>query len=606
MAINMNKKQKSIIIFIAAILVIDIILGIFLFLQRTKSSLNLEASNINISEHLYSINSMAKKALISSDGYAKFNFTDSQKTAIQDIFWQNNNAALILRLEVCPTSKQIKRLTEDKSLSLSFGLFTSDNINDCILVKADEKELLQNKDRIIVDISLAFPKKQDGSLALPEGFFVYSNLRCKIKSAYASEAIIGFDNSTEIPFYGFAPNGGKIEKDFTPFDFSGCALVFPTQNTNNKIMPEYVIKLSNNPDYLSNIKSSVLVELNIAGEKFNIKNVKNATDIIIPTSSVNNPFSKIDLSTNKICCNGILMRNYSGKKLPDRTYEESSTEVFRPIKTDPGLILKWNQNNWRTLDYELFEWDRFDNILIFDTRNYTIQDNFFRRLAFFTEKEGYKGNLLLNEELGDMHGFNALDYRPESLAAFFNQAIKTGFKLNKEEITLLKICLANGILIQNKDQILPGKGGIVSISRESSTALREQLFSHEICHMFFFIDEDFRNFVAAIYGTMDPNSLQFLIDYFTAQKHLGYDTNDEYLMHNEFMAYLLQQDISEVAPWFTTHCKIDAVLQYTPTLCEYIIQTNARGFEDAALALNDYVFDHYGVLGGCVQLVFRK
>ena len=59
-----------------------------------------------------------------------------------------------------------------------------------------------------------------------------------------------------------------------------------------------------------------------------------------------------------------------------------------------------------------------------------------------------------------------------------------------------------------------GEGGIVSISRESDGPLRAKLLAHEAWHTLFFRDEDFRNFVAAVYYTFDEKSRQFLLDFF--------------------------------------------------------------------------------------------
>lgn len=603
---NFLIKNKIVLIVIFSILFVDLILGITLLSRQKKSVLVMEYENSSVVEPLKAMNSFAHSASISQNGFAKFNFTDLQKTAIKNIYQDNTNSALIIRLEICPTSKQEKLLQTQSDLVLQYGFITNPDLNECISVRADEKMLLQNKKKQILDISIAFEKTNDGKVKIPDGFFVYSSLKCKILSSYAGPAMLGFDHSTEIPFYGFASNGGIINTDTPSFDFSGASTTFASQFTLNQMMPEYVVKLSKKDEHQSSLTQGVFVNLNIGGETYFIKNVKSVNEIILPASALKNPFSKVNINENKICVTGLLMRSYSGTIKNTRYYEETPNIVYKPIKTDPGLILNWDVNSWRTVDYELYEWDRFPGVLIFDTRNYTVQDNFFRRLAFFTEKEGYKGRLITNQELGDMHGFNALDYRPESIANFFNEATKTGFKLNREEIIFKNICLLNGLLIPDGDYVKPGYGGIVSISRESNGAHRKQLFSHEICHMFFFIDEEFRNFVAAVYGTMDQTSLQFLIDYFVAQKHLGYDINDEYLMHNELMAYLMQQPVSEVSDWFVSHSKIQAVVDYTPDLCEYIRNTNAHGFEDAAIAINDYIFDHYGVVAGNVALVYKN
>ena len=104
---------------------------------------------------------------------------------------------------------------------------------------------------------------------------------------------------------------------------------------------------------------------------------------------------------------------------------------------------------------------------------------------------------------------------------------------------------------------------------------------------------------------MDPKSQSFLIDYFRSQPQLAYDVNDDYLMKNEFMAYLIQQKLGAVGPYFVTHANWASVRRFTPELCDYVVSTNGQGFEDAAKALNDFVFDNYGLIAGNVTLVIK-
>ena len=177
--------------------------------------------------------------------------------------------------------------------------------------------------------------------------------------------------------------------------------------------------------------------------------------------------------------------------------------------------------------------------------------------------------------------------------------------MNEAEQTLKKILIVNGLLIQDGDYVKAGEGGIVSISRESDAALRAKLLAHEAWHTLFFRDEDFRNFVAAVYYTFDPDSRQFLLDFFESQTGLGYDIEDEYLMHNEFMAYILQQRLKDVPEYFVGRTNLWSVWSFTPVLSQYIRDTNAKGFEDAAIILNDYVYDVYGINGGNVALINR-
>ena len=368
-------------------------------------------------------------------------------------------------------------------------------------------------------------------------------------------------------------------------------------------MPEIIVKLSDYEEHTSTLEESIFVKLNAGGEQLSIKNVKNAESLVIPSSSLKIPFALYDIAENKAVVSAILMRNPTEKKEP--MFQPNASEVFVPVRTDPGLILKYPKTNWRVADYEIFEWDRFPGILFFDTRNYDIQDNFFRRMAFFVEKQGYKGRILSNEELQGKHGYNAHDYSPESMADFFNAADKKGIMLNKEEETLRKILLQNGLLISEDGKLKGGTGGLVSISQESADYLRAQLLAHEGWHTLFFRDENYRNYVTAVYYTFDPTSQAFLIDYFKSQPSLGYDTNDEYLMKNEFMAYIMQQGLGAVSDYFVTHAKWGSVQKYTKNLADYVIRTNGQGFVDAAVMLNDFVFDNYGIVCGNINLVRR-
>ena len=149
------------------------------------------------------------------------------------------------------------------------------------------------------------------------------------------------------------------------------------------------------------------------------------------------------------------------------------------------------------------------------------------------------------------------------------------------------------------------EGGLVSISRETPEWSRINLLAHESWHTIFFKDEEFRNFVTAVYFTFDEKSRLFLLDFFKSQPSLGYDQSDDYLIHNEFMAYIMQNQLKNVSKFFLGLANWNTVNEFTPELAAYIRQSKALGFEDAAIALNDFVFDKYGIRGGIVSLVNR-
>ena len=598
---QMTKSQLILSIIVIVFLLMNLTAGIVLLANKNKSAVRIVYSSDEISR-LYALDSAATKGTVSNE-YANFKFTQEQKEYFYKTYQEKGSVALTICLQMMPTKKQKQLLASDAEAVLRYGFLTGDDFTingkfikkkypdiKRIQVQADEKKAPE-----LFDLSFAVQKNDNIEKYIPEGFFVYSTIRCRVIAACVVPAEIGFDVSKEIPYYGFACNGGLIDFENKSFDFSGSSMIFPVQSNQRQSLPEYRVLLSENPENKTTKDHSVKVQMNVGGEKLYLNNVATARELIIPTGALNTPFSRTEFTDNSECVESLIMR---GTKV-------SGKEVLDPIRTDPGLILNYKTSQWRTADYEIYEWDRFPQILFFDTRNYEVQDRLFRRLAFFVEKQGYKGKLLTNEELGDMHGYNAHDYSAESMARFFNKATELNFTLNEEELLLKRILIHNGLFEDDGIYVKANEGGLVSISRETPGWSRTNLLAHEGWHTIFFRDAEFRNYVSAVFYTFDPTSRDFLIDYFKSQPSLGYDTNDEYLMHNEFMAYIMQQRLSEVAKYFVHLANRSTVIEFTPQLASYIIKTEGRGFEDAATALNDFVFDKYGIVCGNIALVNR-
>ncbi|MDR1905078.1 MAG: hypothetical protein LBQ88_22710 [Treponema sp.] len=219
----------------------------------------------------------------------------------------------------------------------------------------------------------------------------------------------------------------------------------------------------------------------------------------------------------------------------------------QPIPADPGVILSYPQGNWRDKRFEVFRWEGFPSILIFDTADYAIQDDLFKRLAFFTEKAGFRGRLMRDSEIEDKHGWNAHDYRAESLADFFETARDSAFPLLPEERLLEEILVRNGVIIRRGDRIEAGEGAVISISRQSSSATRNLLMTHEAYHGIFFLNEDFRQFSLNRFNALSPLVRRFTLNFIEYQ---AYDSSDEYLLINEFMAYIMQQAASQAGAYF--------------------------------------------------------
>ncbi len=601
---ELTKSQWILSIAVTVFLLLDIIAGIILLANKNKSAVRIVCGNQEMSR-LYALDSAASKGTV-NEGYANFKFSKEQKDYFYKTYQENGSVALTVCLQLIPTKKQKQLLESDAETVFKYGFLGNDDFTiegkfikkkypdiRRIQIQGDEKRAPE-----IFDLSFAVQKNENIEKYIPNGFYIYSTVRCRIVAAAVVPAEIGFDVTKEIPFYGFACNGGLVDFENKGFDFSGTSMVFPVQSSAKQTMPEYRLVLSENPDLKTTREHSVKILMNAGGEKLYINNVSAAREIIIPAAALNAPFSRTELAENANCVESLIMRG-------TKALASDEGEILEPIRTDPGLILNYKSSQWRTLDYEIYEWDRFPQILFFDTRNYEVQDRLFRRLAFFVEKQGYKGRLLTNEELGDMHGYNAHDYSAESMARFFNKATELNFPLNEEELLLKRILIHNGLFEDDGIYVKANEGGLVSISRETPGWSRTNLLAHEGWHTIFFRDAEFRNFVSAVYYTFDPTSRDFLIDYFKSQPSLGYDINDEYLMHNEFMAYIMQQRLSEVAKYFVHLANRGTVIKFTPDLAAYIRKTEGRGFEDAATALNDFVYDKYGIVCGNIALVNR-
>ena len=283
-----------------------------------------------------------------------------------------------------------------------------------------------------------------------------------------------------------------------------------------------------------------------------------------------------------------------------------SAPHLEPIAADPHGIIEWPQSKWRRPNREVFKWDRFPSVLVFDTADYDVQNRYFRRLAFFAEKQGFRGRLLTDAELAGRHAFNAHDYSAETLAEFFSLAALSDFPLLDEELELRGILLNSGIIRSTGEgAFTAGAGAVLSISRASPGYLRYSFMAHEGFHALFFIDEDFRNKVAEVYAATDGRATAFLRDYFRLVDGLGYDTSNSVLMQNEFAGYLLQNRHDAVRNYFAVNIA-ERYLRYggNEALAAYIMETRAADFAAAADALSVYAFLRWGILGGRVGIQF--
>ncbi len=217
----------------------------------------------------------------------------------------------------------------------------------------------------------------------------------------------------------------------------------------------------------------------------------------------------------------------------------SQLRADAPIPADPGAILTWDRASWRRTDFEVFSWDRFPSVLIFDTASYAVQDDLFNRLAFFVEKAGYTGAIESPASLRGIHGYNAHDYRADDLARFFDAAAKQGIRLTPGEEELARLLVQNAILRKTDAGFTAGEGSVISISRSSAPVLRNLLITHECFHGAFFTLPGFRSAVQSEWASLSAVEKQVWLGFLASR---GYDTSDSYLVVNEFQSYLLQQE----------------------------------------------------------------
>lgn len=545
----------------------------------------------------------------SSSTETYFRFSQSQLKNIEELSIVNEGTAFELEIAVKKNSvRNLKKSTLENFTTASSN--DSKNVLDSLGFLYEEdfsksgkilKEL-ESRPVITVDfpnfsgltIKIILNAKKDREI--PKGFFIRTSdgIKYKIKKIECVAPKVGFDISTQVPVFAFSPNGGRINRqqifERKEFDFSGISDIFPTLNSKNSLLPVLKIKVSSSKEF------NPTYRINYGGEKLTIRSKNSEDENTIQTeeiqlSAFQNSFAQFRAEENTEKILSVMACSNDKKYL----------NIFEPIAADPGLILKWKAKNFRERDFEIFKWADFPNILFFDTANYAVQDDLFRRLAFFVEKAGYKGTLVSDEVLNGKHGYNAHDYRSKDLARFFDLAELENFPLNEKELKLKEILLKNEIIYRGSDgRIIEGNGALISISQESTPNLRQVFVAHEGWHGLYFTDEDFRNVTASIYYTADPDAIQFLHAYFQATPTLNYDVTDEDLMKNEFMAYMLQRPVRQVRDYFVNMAKREHSQYMIKPEADYIIATDAESFVSAADLFDQYVSSRWNLTGGYV------
>lgn len=248
-------------------------------------------------------------------------------------------------------------------------------------------------------------------------------------------------------------------------------------------------------------------------------------------------------------------------------------------------------------DFALYRWDLIPETLVFDFADYTIQDSYLKRLAFFAEKPGFRGRIASDDEIAALHGWNAHDYSPETLAAFFSKAQDSAIKLNNDEVALLELLIAHGVLTRTASGVIgKGRGAIISVSRESTPGLRRMFMDHESSHALFFQDEEYRKLSASLWSSLGPEATRFWMQHLAWRR---YDTRDEYLRINELQAYLVQQPVSSVKTYYEALLvrladAHPADMARLESDAPYVLDSAVAG----AVALDSYLRKRWGLSAG--------
>lgn len=219
-----------------------------------------------------------------------------------------------------------------------------------------------------------------------------------------------------------------------------------------------------------------------------------------------------------------------------------SYTFLEPEVLSRAEILDLPAEKWNNPAFNYCRWDYNSKVIIFDTLNYSVQSLFFKRLAYYIEKQDHTGKIYQYGDLVNKRGWNGHDYRARDLARFFNRLNRDGIKKTKGEEALLDILLKTGLLVQGKEIYRGFDGAVISISRGSNYRLRKSILNHEILHALYFTSPEFRVYSATVWNTLSPTSKEIWILYLGA---LDYDTDNRDLIINEFVAYNLQSSPKE-------------------------------------------------------------
>lgn len=299
-----------------------------------------------------------------------------------------------------------------------------------------------------------------------------------------------------------------------------------------------------------------------------------------------------------------------------------------PIETAEGYtivsasledIFNWqpfpfSETTQESTDMYIFRWQSYPDVLIFAFKNQAVQADYLKRIAFYTEKVGYRGRIADAATIKHRSGWTAHNYRALDFAMFYNATLKREQHedipplLNEKEIKLKNILLSLDIIKQTGDYYFTTNDKrnmpIVSFMRTLNPSLKRVLTFHELLHSFFYRDAALQNKVDALWEQFSPTDTLLWRGFLS---YNSYDPDFNFLLKNELFAYLLQRSKKALLWYRYSRIITDAMRRLGQN---NITKFEQKHFADILLSsaeqLSAYMTNTYGVVDGDLRYVKIK
>ncbi|WP_232535942.1 hypothetical protein [Borrelia sp. A-FGy1] len=270
-------------------------------------------------------------------------------------------------------------------------------------------------------------------------------------------------------------------------------------------------------------------------------------------------------------------------------------DINKPINSDLKFIFNYKKENYRRNSFEFFNLIADPAIYVLKFKKLKDQSLMLKRLAFFTEKKNFIGKILSNKELENKKGWTGHNYRLEDIIIFFNMAKKLNIKLNKEEIILRNIIIANKLVnIENHTLKVKNKSRNIAFATysEDKTISRDAqmiILMHEILHMHFFTDNNISKSVSTFWNQNILKKDKKAWIKFLDSKDYYIKSNN--LVINEFYAYTIQIPKEDIAEFLIN--------------TRYFPKSGAKNYEEWALKLEELLWNEKGLIAGELLILFK-